>query len=32
LPLTKAMLAIGLGQIDPELVVDQLMRRRATKE
>ena len=32
LPLTEAMVAIGLGEIDPEIVIDKLIRRKATAE
>ena len=32
LPLTEAMVAIGLGTIDPEIVMDKLIRRKATAE
>jgi glycerol-3-phosphate dehydrogenase (NAD(P)+) len=32
LPLTEAMVAIGMGTLDPETVMDKLMRRKATSE
>ena len=32
LPLTRALLALGNGQLTPTLLIDKLMRRRATEE
>ena len=32
LPLTQAMVAIGMGTLDPETVMDKLIRRKATSE
>ena len=32
LPLTRALLALGNGQLTPTLLIDKLMRRKATEE